>query len=103
MMQLIQQKELKSAVEKAFKVFSDTRDKLGPLYTKLNMSKFNPEIEDLNKQIKTTKEDLQKAKREALAETVKVYELFCVYFVGKAHTQWARLFKKCTQRILGLQ
>ena len=49
-------------MEKAFGVVTDTRDKLGPLYKKLNMSKFNQEKEDLNKQIKTTEEDLLKAK-----------------------------------------
>ncbi len=63
------------------------RDKLGPLYKKLNMAKFNQEKDDLNKQIKTTKKDLEKAKKVALAEIVKAYELFCVYFVGKACTQ----------------
>ena len=99
MMGLLQQKGVKSDVEKAFGVVTDTRDKLGPLYKKLNMSKFNQEKEDLNKQIKTTEEDLLKAKRGALAEIVKAYELFCVYFVGKACTQWDKVVQE--MRILG--
>ena len=86
-------------IEKAFGVVTDTRDKLGPLYKKLNMSKFNQEKEDLNKQIKTTEEDLLKAKRGALAEIVKAYELLCVYFVGKACTQWDKVVQE--MRILG--
>ncbi len=63
LMQLIQQKELKSTVEKACEVVLDNRDKLGPLYKKLNMAKFNQEKDDLNKQIKTTKKDLEKTKK----------------------------------------
>jgi hypothetical protein len=75
-------------MSKTFGVISDIRDKIGPLYKKLNMAKFNQEKDDLNKQIETTKKDLEKAKKEALAEIVKAYELFCLYFVGEAHTQW---------------
>ena len=66
-------------------------DKLGPLYQKLNMSKVNSEKEDLKKQIKTTKEDLLKAKIEAQGEIVKAYELICVYFVSKAWSQWDKV------------
>ena len=36
------------------------------------------------------KEELQKAKKQALTEIVKAYELFCNYFVGKA---WSQLDK----------
>jgi hypothetical protein len=46
-------------VEKAFGVVADIRDdKLGPLYKKLNMSKFNAEKEELEKQINSVKEDV---------------------------------------------
>jgi hypothetical protein len=90
-MQLLQQKEVKSDVEKAFGVVTDVSNKIGPLYKKLNMPKFNQEKEDLNKQIKSTKENLLKGKKKALAEIEKAYELFCVYFVGKACTQWDKV------------
>ena len=39
MIQLIQQKELESSVEKVFTVVSGLKDKTGPLRRKLNMSK----------------------------------------------------------------
>ena len=97
MMQLIQQNELKSDAEKAFRVVLDTRDKLGSLYKKLNMSKFNQEKEDLNKQIK------QKANKEALVEIVKAYKLFTSTLLAKLVLSGTRLFKKCTRRILRLQ
>ena len=90
-MQLLQQKEVESDVEKAFGVVTDVSNKIGPLYKKLNMPKFNQEKEDLNKQIESTKEDLLKGKKKALAEIEKAYELFCVYFVGKACTQWDKV------------
>ena len=82
-MQLIQQKKLKSTVEKAFEVITGHNDKLGPLYKNFNAAKFKQEKDDLNNQIETIK----KAKKVALAEIVKAYELFCVYFVGEAWTQ----------------
>ena len=41
-------------MEKTFGAVTAIRDdKLGPLYKKLNMSKFNSEKEDLKKQIET--------------------------------------------------
>ncbi len=88
MIRLIQQKELESSVEKVFVVVSDIKDKIGPLRKKLNMSKSCKEKESLAQQIKTAEKELEKAKKLALTEIVKAYELFCVYFVGKAHTQW---------------
>ena len=48
------------------------------------MAKLNQKRDDLTKQIETTKKDLEKAKKVALAGTVKAYKLFCSYFVGKA-------------------
>ncbi len=88
MVQLIQQKELKSSVEKVLMVVSDIRDKIGPLRKKLNMAKSNQEKESLNRQVKTAEKNLDEAKKVALAEIVKAYKLFCVYFLGKARTQW---------------
>ncbi len=49
MIQLIQQKDLESSMEKVFVVASDIEDKIGPLYKKLNMSKSNEEKESLKK------------------------------------------------------
>ena len=45
MMQLIQQKKLKSTVEKAFEVITghNDNDKLGPLYKNFNAAKFKQE------------------------------------------------------------
>ena len=77
-------------MEKVFVVVSDTRDKIGPLQKKLNMSKSNEEKESLKKKIETTEKDLEKAKKTALTE-VKAHELFHVYFVGKALTQWDKV------------
>ena len=68
-------------------VVSDTRDKIGPLQKKLNMSKSNEEKEGLKENIKTTEKALEKAKKTALTEIVKAFELFRVYFVGEARTQ----------------
>ncbi len=39
MIQLIQQKELESSVEKVFEVVSDIKDKIEPLRKRFNMSK----------------------------------------------------------------
>ena len=94
MIRLIQQKERESAVEKVFGVISDISYKLGALYKKLNMANFNQEKDNLNKQIETTKKDLEKAKKVALAEIVKAYELFHVYFIGKACTQWDKVIQE---------
>ena len=55
------------------------------------MSKSNVEKEDMKKQIKSVKEEVLKAKKEAQGEIVKVYELICIYFVGKAQTQWDKV------------
>jgi hypothetical protein len=53
MKQLLEPKEIEEEdMKKAFGVVPDIRDnKLGPLYKKLNMSKFNTEKEELKKQI----------------------------------------------------
>ena len=64
---------------------------LEPLLKKLNMSKVNVKKEDLRLQITSVKEDMQKARKEALNEIVKAYKLSCVYFVGKAWTRWDKV------------
>ena len=67
MIRLIQQKELKSSVEKAFVVASDLKDKIGPLRKKLNMSKSRKEKESLTQQIKTAEKEREKAKKAGLS------------------------------------
>ena len=91
MIRLIQQKDLENSVEKVFVVASEIEEKIGPLYKNLNMSKSHEEKESLKRKIKTTEKDQEKAKKMALTEIVKAYELFCVYFVGKACTQWDKV------------
>ena len=81
-------------MEKVFVVLSDTRDKIGPLQKKINMAKSNEKKESLKKKIETTEKDLDKAKKTALAEIVKAYELFCVYFIGEACTQWDKVVQE---------
>jgi hypothetical protein len=77
--QLLEQKEMEENVESAFGAVTTIKNnKLGPLYKKINTSKVNPEKEDLKKQIKTTKEDLLKAKKEAQGKIVKSYKLVCI-------------------------
>ena len=61
---------------------------------KLNMSKFNAEEEDLKLQIALVKDKMQKARKEALAGIIKAYELICIYFVGKAWTQWDKVVQE---------
>ena len=87
MIRLIQQKDLNNSKEKIFVVVSDIEAKIGFLYTNFNMSKSHEEKESLKRKIQTAKKDLEKAKKTALTEIVKAYELFCIYFVGKARTQ----------------
>ena len=85
---LLEQKEIEDDVAKAFGEVVELKDeKLGPLLKKLNMSKVNSEKEDLRLQITSVKEDMQKARKEALNKIVKAYELIRVYFAGKARTQ----------------
>jgi hypothetical protein len=92
MKRLLEQKEIEDDVEKAFGAVTAIRDdKLGPLYTKLNMSKVNVEKEDSKKQIESVTEDVLKAKKEAQGIIVKTYKLICIYFIGKAWTQWDKI------------
>ncbi len=92
--QLIQQKELESSVEKVFVVVSDIKGKIEPLRKKLNMSKSRKEKESLTQQIETAEKELENAKKSALTEIVKAYELFCIFFVGKARTQWDKVVEE---------
>ncbi len=81
-------------MEKVFVVVSDIKGKIGPLRKKLNMSKSHEEKESLTQQIKTIEKELEKAKKSPLMEIVKAYELFCVYFVDKACTQWDKVVQE---------
>ena len=74
-------------MEKVFTVVSDLKDKIGPLRKKLNMSKSREEKESLAQQIETAESKREKAKKVTLAEIVKAYKLFCVYFVGKVDAE----------------
>ena len=58
------------------------------------MAKSNEEKESLKKKIKTTEKDLEKAKKTDIAEIVKAYELFCIYFVSEARTQWDKVVQE---------
>jgi hypothetical protein len=98
MIRLIQQKDLENSVEKVFVVASEIEEKIGPLYKNLNMSKSHEEKESLKRKIKTTEKDQEKAKKMALTEIVKAYELFCVYFVGEACTQWDKVVQEMHQK-----
>ena len=92
MKQLLEQKETEEDVVKAFEAAAELKDeKLGPLLKCLNMSKVNADKEDLKLQITSVKEEMQKARKELLNKIVKAYELICVYFVGKAWTQWDKV------------
>ncbi len=77
---------------------SDIEEKVGPLYKKLNMSKSPQEKESLKQKIETAEKDLEKAKKTALTEIVKAYELFRVYFVGKACSQWDKVVQEMHQK-----
>ena len=94
MIRLIQQKDLENSVEKVFVAASDIDEKIGPLCKKFNMSKSPEEKESLKKKIKTTEKDLEKAKKTTLMEIVKAYELFCIYFIGEARTQWDKVVQE---------
>ncbi len=75
-------------------VVSDVEDKIVPLQKKHNMSKSNEKKENLKKKIETTEKDLEKTKKTAVTEIAKAYELFRVYFVGKACTQWDKVVQE---------
>jgi hypothetical protein len=42
----------------------------------------------------TAEKEWEKAKKAALAEIVKAYELFRIYFAGKACTQWDKVVQE---------
>ena len=98
MIRLIEQKDLKNSVEKAFVTVSEIEEKVGPIHKKINLSKSAQEKEGLNKILKTTKKALKLAKKNALKEVVKCYELFRTYFVGKACTQWGKVVQEMHQK-----
>ncbi len=98
MIRLIEKKDLENSVEKVFAAASEIEMKVGPLYKKLNVSKDPQEKESLKKRIDTTEKDLEKAEKTALIKIVKAYELFCTYFIGKAHTQWDKVVQEMHQK-----
>ena len=70
---------------------------LGPLSSALSKAS-KLEKEELKVQITTVKEEMQKARKEALAEIVKAYKLSCNYFVGKARTQWDKMIQEMNNK-----
>ncbi len=99
---LVEPKDLENSVEKAFVTVSKIKEKVGPIHKKINMSKSAQEKEGLKKTIETTEKALELAEKNALKEVVKCYELFCIYFVGEARTQWDKVVqwsKKCIRKI----
>ena len=86
MIRLVEQKDFENFVEKVFAAASEIEEKVQPLYNNLNMSKNPQEKESLKKQKDTTEKLLEQAEKNALKEIVKVYELICTYFIGKART-----------------
>jgi hypothetical protein len=82
--------EVENSVEKVFVAASEIKEKVGPLYKKLNISKSSQEKESLKQRIDTTEKDLEKVAKKAVMGIVKAYELFCVYFIGKACNQGIR-------------
>ncbi len=87
MILLVEQKDLENSTKKVFVAASKIKEKVRPLYKKLNMSKDPQEKEGLKKKIKNTEKDLKKAEKNALKEIVKAYKLFCTYFIIEARTQ----------------
>ena len=88
MIRLVEQKDLKNSVEKAFVTVSKIEEKVGPIHKKINMSKSAQEKEGLKKTLETTEKALELAEKNAVKEVMKCYKLFRTYFVGEACTQW---------------
>ncbi len=98
MIRLVEQKDLKNSVEKAFVTVSKIKEKVGPIHKKINLSKSAQEKEGLKKTLKTTKKALELAEKNTLKEVVKCYKLFCAYFVGEARTQWDKVVQEMHQK-----
>ncbi len=95
MRRLLEKKETKKGVAKAFKLVEELKDsKLGPLTKRLNMSKLNVEKEELKLQIASVKEEMKKTRIKALMDIIKAYELIHLYFVGEAWTQWDKIVQE---------
>ena len=58
MIRLVEQKDLKNSVEKAFVTVSEIKEKVGPIRKKINLSKSTQEKEGLNKILETTEKTL---------------------------------------------
>ena len=87
MRHLLEQKESEKDKSKAFGVIQDVNDWLGPLFSAL---KSDIQIGERGVEVELTRvtEELQKAKKEALAKIGKAYEQIPNYFAGEAWTQW---------------
>ncbi len=98
MIRLVEQKDFKNSVEKAFVTVSEIEEKVGPIHKKINLSKSAQEKEGLKKTLETTKNALELVEKNTLKEVVKCYELFHTYFVGKALTQWDKVVQEMHQK-----
>ncbi len=98
MIRLVEQKDLKNSVEKAFVTVSEIKEKAGSIHKKINMCKSAQEKEGLKKTLETTEKALELAEKNALKEVVKCYELFHTYFVGKVCTQWDKVVQEMHQK-----
>ncbi len=98
MIRLIEQKDLKNSVEKAFVTVSEIEEKVGPIHKKINMSKSAHEKEALKKTLKTTEKALELAEKNTLKEVLKCYELFRTYFLGEARTHWDKVVQEMHQK-----
>ena len=105
MKQLLEQKTIEDDMEKAFGVVVNFKDeKLGPLLKKLNMSKLNAEKEDLKLQIASVKDEMQKARKEALEKlSGPTSKKFGSTSSAKLGLNGTKLSKRCMGRIPGLQ
>ena len=81
---LLAQKESEDDESKAFEVVKDVTDWLWPLTTALKSNTSKLEKEEMKVQLTTVKEELQKAKKEALTGIWNAYKLIFNYFVGNA-------------------
>ncbi len=97
MMRLIEQKDFENSVEKVFAAALEIEEKVRSFYKNLNMSKNPQEKESLKKQIDATEKLLEQAGKNALKEIVKACELICIYFIGKARTQWDKVVQEMHQ------
>jgi hypothetical protein len=96
---LLEQKETEDDIVKAFETVVSIKDKkLAPLLKCLNMSKVSVDKEELKPQIDSVNEEIKKARKEALHEIVKAYELLFSTSLAKLGLSgtWLVTFQRLT-------